>query len=299
MPNNIGPSAFGHSYKSIIMHTAVITGTTSGIGYITAQKLATEGYRVLMLVRNEEKGKTVQDQLIRQTGNGEVHVITCDTSHIASVQQAAERVAQRTEQVSLLINNAGGIIPDKRLTPDGYEYTFAMNHLGHFHLTNQLLPLLHAADSARIIHVSSEAHRTGRLNFSNLHFAQKYSSWQAYANAKLCNIYLSNALADRLKGTSITSNALHPGVVRTGFGKEWKGVMGSLFGLFKPFMITPEQGAATSLHIALSDEGGTLTGQYFKNRKPARPAAVALDKKAQEMLWTSSEELVDKALRKP
>ncbi len=280
------------------MHTAVITGTTSGIGLITAQKLAAEGYRLLMLVRNEEKGKAVQDQLIRQTGNGEVHVIPCDTSHILSVQQAAERVAYMADKVDLLINNAGGIIPDRRLTPDGYEYTFAMNHLGHFHLTNQLLPLLRAADSARIIHVSSEAHRAGRLHFNNLHFEQKYSSWQAYANAKLCNIYLSNALAERLADAGITSNALHPGVVRTGFGKEWKGVMGSLFGLFKPFMITPEQGAATSLHIALSEEGGTLTGQYFKNKKPVRPASVALDKQAQDMLWTRSEEMVHKALRK-
>lgn len=276
--------------------TIVITGTTSGIGYITARELAKEGHTLYLLNRSRQKAERVKQQIAALTENDRIHLVDVDLSSLASVDAAAKQLQQELSHLDLLINNAGGIIPNYYETEDGFEYTFAMNHLGHFHLTTSLLPHLKKSDDARIINVSSEAHRTGKLDFDNLMMKDNYAGFKAYANAKLCNIYFAKALTDRLYNTNVTANALHPGVVNTRFGEQYNGVFKLLLKAMKPFMISPEKGAKTTLHLATHPEGASTSGAYFKDKKVKLPARIAESKEARELLWTASEELIHQAL---
>lgn len=276
--------------------TVILTGTTSGIGYITARALAKEGHTLYLLNRNREKAERVKQQIVGLTENDQIHLVDADLSGMASVDAAVKQLQAELSRVDLLINNAGGIIPHYRETEDGFEYTFAMNHLGHFHLTTSLLPHLKKSDDARIINVSSEAHRAGRLDFNNLMLKENYNGFKAYANAKLCNIYFAKALTDRLRNTNITANALHPGVVNTRFGEQYKGIFKFILKAMKPFMTSPEKGAQTTLHVALHPEGAKTSGAYFKDRKVKTPARLANDKQAREQLWTVSESMIRQAL---
>lgn len=276
--------------------TIVITGTTSGIGYITARELAKEGHTLYLLNRNREKAEQVKQQIVGLTENDSIHLVDADLASLASVDAAVKQLQEKLTQLDVLINNAGGIIPNYYETEDGFEYTFAMNHLGHFHLTTSLLPHLKKSEDARIINVSSEAHRTGKLDFDNLMMKNNYAGFKAYANAKLCNIYFAKALTDRLHNTNVTANALHPGVVNTRFGEQYNGVFKLLLKAIKPFMISPEKGAQTTLHLATSQQGAEVSGAYFKDKEVKLPARIAEDKTARELLWTASEELVAQAL---
>lgn len=276
--------------------TIVITGTTSGIGYITARELAKEGHTLYLLNRNREKAEQVKDQITALTSNDHIHLVDVDLASMTSVDAAVSHLQNEFPALDVLINNAGGIIPQYYETEDGFEYTFAMNHLGHFHLTTSLLPHLKHSDDARIINVSSEAHRAGKLDFDNLMLKHKYAGFKAYANAKLCNIYFAKALTDRLYNTNVTANALHPGVVNTQFGHQYDGIYKLLLKAAKPFMVSPEKGAQTTLHLATDAEGAEVSGAYFKDQQVKMPARIAEDKEARELLWTASEELVAQAL---
>jgi len=272
--------------------TTVITGATSGIGKETALALAKKDHAIYLLVRNVEKGEQLKKEIVAQTGNRSIFVIYCDLADMQTVRNAADELKGKLMAINVLINNAGGINASKQLSKDGHELTFAMNHLGHFLLTMSLLPLLQKGQ-ARIINVSSEAHRMARLQLLNdVELKQDYSSFKAYALAKLCNIYFAKSLAERYAASGVTAYALHPGVVNTGFGSQLGGLGKVLMLLAKPFMITAREGAQTTIYLAGETKlSPKLSGQYFKKSKPVKPTLAAQNTSARNKLWQISEEL--------
>lgn len=267
--------------------TVVITGASSGIGLETTRELLRRGHHVYALVRNPGKMEGLRERL---PASGKMEVVACDLESTPGINAAAGYLLQHLNQLDVLINNAGGIFPGLSLNAEGRERTFAVNHLGHFLLTSLLMPLL-LASRARVINVSSEAHRMGRLNFDNLELRGRYTAIQAYANAKLMNIYFTKELHKRYHSQGLSAFCLHPGVVNTGFGQEYKGPVRFFFYLAKPFMITAEQGAQTTLY--LSEEAPTSdSGNYFKKSKLTQPAAQANDMEVANLLWEKSEEIL-------
>ena len=195
---------------------------------------------------------------------------------------------RRHDRLHVLVNNAGAIFMKREVSADGIEKTFAVDHLAYFLLTNLLLDVLKASAPARVVNVASAASAAGHLEFDDLQLEHRYSGWRAYSNAKLANILFSNELARRLSGNGVTSNALHPGVVATGFGRNDNGLFTWLVKLGRPFMVGEEKGARTSIHLASSPQVEGVTGKYFVNRKPRRPPREALDEGVARRLWEVS-----------
>ncbi len=265
---------------------AVITGTTHGIGRVTARALARAGYRVLMLCRNAVLATDVAAGISRETPGARVEVVPCDLAVQASVRTAAQQVLEQSAGIDLLINNAGIVSSRHRMSVDGYELTFATNHLGPFLLTQLLLPRVH--DGGRIIHVASRVHFDGHLDLTDIRNpAARYRPIAAYARSKLANVMHCFALARRLQGRPITANCLHPGVVASNLLPKWLQIV-------KPW-ITPvtldnERGAQTTLYLALSPDVAGRSGLYFDEHQAVQPAAAAArDLAAQERLWEASE----------
>ena len=272
--------------------TTVITGATSGIGKETATALAQKGHAVYMLVRDMQKGEELRQEIIADTKNQNVYVVQCDLADMESVRNAAGIIKAGLMAVNILINNAGGIFAEREESKDGYEMTFAVNHLGHFLLVDTLLPLLQKGQ-ARIINVSSEAHRMAKPNFNDLQWAKRpYSAWKAYGTAKLFNIYFTRALAVKYGPKGISAFALHPGMVNTGFGFGLTGIGKTLMWLARPFMISPESGAQTSIYLATAPRIDAKSGKYFKNRHPANTSAIATDDLGRNRLWDLSMEMI-------
>lgn len=269
--------------------TSVITGATSGIGEATALALARKDHAVYLLVRNVQKGEQLQQEIISQTGNQSVFVIYCDLADMKTVCAAAAELKGKLFAINTLINNAGGIVQKRQLSKDGLELTFALNHMGHFLLTQQLMPLLERGQ-ARIINLSSMAHKFGRPVFKNLQFEHDYSAMKAYGQAKLFNIYFTKSLAERFGAKGITAYAVHPGVVNTGFGSGLSGAGKLLMWLARPFMISPEEGAATSIYLASEAKlSPKLNGLYFSKKQPAKTSLMADNVSARNRLWEISE----------
>jgi len=279
----------------MIAKTILITGATSGIGIQTALQLAQKGHTLYLLVRNAGKGTEVKNDIIAQTRNKNIQVVECDLSDLQSVSKAAAEIRSQLDSIDVLINNAGGIFPEREVSKNGFEMTFATNHLGHFLLTLSLMPLLQKG-KARVINVSSDAHKTAKVKFDDLQFEKGYSSMRAYGNAKLFNIYFTRSLAERFAAKNITAYCLHPGVVDTGFGGSSTGFIKFLLSIARPFMISAEKGAQTSVYLATEPDIEALSGQYFKNKKPKQPSSAANNNVARQTLWVKSEELVDKYL---
>jgi NAD(P)-dependent dehydrogenase (short-subunit alcohol dehydrogenase family) len=271
----------------------VITGATSGIGKETALALAKKDHSLYLLVRNTDKGELLKQDIVGQTGNQSIHVIKCDLADLQSVRDAVVLLKSRLTVINVLINNAGGIFDEFKHTADGFEETFATNHLGHFLLSTSLMPLL-LNGHARIISVSSEAHKPARSEWLNdPQFEHKeYSSFKAYALAKLLNIYFTKSLVDHFGSQGITAYALHPGLVDTGFGGNLSGFGKLLMKLARPFMITAAEGAQTTIYLATEPGIENLSGQYFKKKKPAKTSSDAKYVPARERLWQLSEDLV-------
>ncbi len=263
-----------------------VTGTTSGIGLETAKALSQEGYHLLMLNRNTEKAEKAKAELPR---SDLASIIPCDLADHTKVQEAVNTIKSHYSQLDGLINNAGGIFPERQESVDGVELTFAINHLGHFQLTNELIPLLKKGDQPRIINVSSEAHKSGKPNWEDIEYKQHYSGFKAYADAKLYNIYFAQSLAEQLKADGISANAVHPGFVHTRFGREFKGCVQGIFTLLYPFMIDQQKGAAPVIELAETDKGYQYSGYYFKRHKPAKAAPVAYDEENRKRLWELSQ----------
>ncbi len=272
--------------------TVLITGATNGIGKITAQQLAAQGAHVVIVSRSAQKCAAVADEIRARTSNPAVTWIAADLATLAGVEEAAAEFRARHPQLHVLINNAGGVFTERIETADGYEMTFALNHNSYFRLTQLLRDLLVASAPARIINVSSDAHYGGAMNFDDLMGARKYSSWGAYSQSKLANVLFTFALARQLEGTGVTANALHPGFVATGFGRNNGGLMGALMPLAQWFALKPEKGAETSIFLATSPEVAGVSGKYFASRKEKQSSQASYDVAAQDRLWTLSEQLV-------
>jgi len=271
--------------------TTVLTGATTGIGEATAFALAAKGHTLYLLVRNVQKGNALKQELLKETGNKNIFIIYCDLADLQSITNAADELHGKLFNINVLINNAGGMFNDFILSKDGFEMTFALNHLGHFLLTKRLMPLLERGH-ARIINVSSDMHKMGKPGFDQLQTPDSYSAMKAYGNSKLFNIYFTKSLAERYAKKGVTAYALHPGVVKTQFNSKLTGRLKLFFSLATPFMITAEKGAETSVYLATESKLDSKSGQYFIKKKVAKPAAIADDLDARNRLWELSEELV-------
>jgi NAD(P)-dependent dehydrogenase (short-subunit alcohol dehydrogenase family) len=272
----------------------VVTGASSGIGLETARVLARQGATVIMGSRGSGSGAQVADQVAKETGSKTVHFMPVDLSSMNDIRRFATELKSGYSQVDVLINNAGIYVSNYTETADGYELTFALNHLGYFLLTHELLGILQQARGARVINVSSEASRMGKIYFDDPMLKERYNGWRAYAQSKLANLMFTFALARRLQGTTVTVNALHPGTVATGFAQNetTTGLSRLVFRLLRPFFRSAEKGAETVIYLASADINGG-TGQYFKDKVPLQAVRAAYDEASQERLWQLSERLTN------
>jgi retinol dehydrogenase 14 len=271
--------------------TVLITGATAGIGKATAFGLADRGAKLILVGRDDRRLAAVAGELAAK-GHRDVITLRADLSSMAEVRRLAGEILRSAPRLDVLINNAGTIVGDRRLTVDGYEYTFALDHLSPFLLTSLLLDRLKASAPSRVITVSSAAHLAGTMNFDDLMLEKGYRPFRAYSQAKLANVLFSNELARRLAGTGVTANSLHPGTVRSHFGNELKGPFRVGMYLVRPFEIGPRRGAKTSIYLASSPEVEGVSGKYFVRQRPHRPSAEANDPEIARRLWGVSDKLV-------
>lgn len=276
--------------------TVVITGANSGIGLETAVALARAGAKTLITVRDRARGEVAVADIRARSGHDVVDAVVFDLGSIASTRQGTAEILARCDRIDVLVNNAGVVLSSRRETEDGLEATFAVNHLGHFVLTELLLDRIKQSAPARIVNVASTAHKGARkgLNFDDLQSSFAYGGMQVYSKSKLANIYFTTELARRLEGTGVTVNCLHPGTVATGYGRDGdsSGVLAFGLKVIKPFILSAEQGARTSIYLASSPDVAGVTGKYFVKCKPRRPSAAAQNDEAARRLWERSEEIV-------
>jgi len=273
--------------------TVLVTGGTAGIGRATAMGLAMMGAH--LGITGRDRGRTEgAAREIRAASGGQVDVFVADLSSQSEVRRLAEQVLQACPRIDVLVNNVGGYWNTRHVTADGLERTFALNYLAPFLLTNLLLDRLKQSAPARVVTVASNAHTTGRIDFDDLQGERSYSGSRAYSQSKLGNVLFTYELARRLAASAVTADALHPGVVNTSFGAEDPGGVQRLFVPFvRPFLKTPEQGAATSIHLASSPDLEQVSGRYFANSKPKRSSKASYDQTAAARLWQVSAELVN------
>ena len=271
--------------------TVLITGGTSGIGKATAVAMAAMGANVVVVGRNQERGGAAVEEIKAQSHNESVELMLADLSVQAEVRRLAEEFLERYDRLDVLVNNAGLVQSKRTETPDGIETTLAINHLAPFLLTNLLLGCLEQSAPSRVITVSSEAQRWGTMDFEDMQSRRKYRGFPVYGMTKLANIMFTYELAERLDGTDVSANCLHPGSVGTNFGQNNRGAMALFFRTFKPFMRSPEQGADTLIWLASSPEIDGVSGKYFSDRKEIEAKKVAYDPAARRRLWEISEDL--------
>lgn len=267
--------------------TVVITGSTSGIGKVAALELAAKGARIVAVARDKARGEETLAELDKRAPGLAHKIHYADLSLLADMKRVAAEIAASEPRIDVLINNAGAMFAKRQVTSDGFERTFALDHLSYFVVTAGLRQRLLASGPARIINTSSDAHKGGHLDIDDLQ-TEKYTSIKAYARAKLANILFTRELARRLKGTGLTANSLHPGVVATRFGHESGGVVSSLLKFVQFFAISPEKGAETIVYLASSPEVAGVSGEYFYKCKPAVPTRAAQDDRLAAALWEKS-----------
>ena len=271
--------------------TVLVTGATAGIGKATALGLATMGAHVAITGR--DRGRTDAAAAEIRAAGGEVDALVADLSSQSEVRRLADEVLQSHARIDVLVNNAGGYWNTRHVTVDGLERTFALNHLAPFLLTNLLLDRLKHSGPARVVTVSSHAHAEGRIDFDDIQGERSYSGARAYNQSKLANVLFTYELARKLQATSVTANALHPGVVNTSFGAEDpSGVQRWFVPFMRPFMKTPAQGAAMSIHLASAPDLERVTGCYFVNSQPKRSSKPSYDEATAARLWQVSSDLV-------
>jgi NAD(P)-dependent dehydrogenase (short-subunit alcohol dehydrogenase family) len=275
--------------------TVVITGASSGIGLATAIALAGMGAEVTITARDPGRGRAAVDSVSKATGR-EPGLVVFDLASLSSVRAGAAEILARSGNIDVLVNNAGIVLSDRTLTADGFESTFAVNHLGPFLLTQLLCDRLVSSAPSRIVNVASSAHKSSRtgLDFDDLQGANGFRQSSAYARSKLANIYFTTELARRLHGTGVTANSLHPGTVATGWGRDGDTHGLLTFGLkvSSPFFLSPQKGALTSVYLASSPDVEGITGKYFVKCRERTPSKAARDDEAAKRLWQVSEELV-------
>jgi NAD(P)-dependent dehydrogenase (short-subunit alcohol dehydrogenase family) len=267
----------------------VITGGNSGIGRVTATEIAKMGAQVVIVCRNEDKGRAVQEDINALTGLSNCDMFLCDFSSPASIKKFAKEFRMKYNCVDVLINNAGAIIGDREVNDEGLEMMFATNHLGYFLITHYLLDLLKASENGRVVNVASLAHRFTTMRWNDLQGEKFYNSWIQYGLSKLCNILFNKELAYRLKkDTNITSNCLHPGNINSNFGKGGNSMMNFLMTNVGFILTSPEKGAQTSIYLATSPEVKGKTGLYWYRKNPSIPSMEAISSENSRRLWDIS-----------
>jgi NAD(P)-dependent dehydrogenase (short-subunit alcohol dehydrogenase family) len=270
----------------------LITGGTSGIGKATATALAAMGADVVVTGRNRERGEVALAEIRRQSGSEKVTLLLADLAVQAEVRGLAQSFLERRDRLDVLVNNAGLIQSRRTETPDGIELTLAVNHLAPFLLTNLLLDLLEKSAPSRIITVSSEARRGAEIDFDDLNSERRYRAFRVYGMTKKANILFTYELAQRLRGTGVVANCVHPGGVNTRFGDNNRSLGTLIFRALKPFMRTPERGAETIVYLASSPEAAQMSGRYLTDGEEVSPAQPR-EEVAQKRLWEVSEHLTN------
>ena len=281
--------------------TVVITGGNSGIGKAAAVELARAGARVVITARSGQRGATARDDIAAASGSDRVELSVFDLADLASVRAGAADLLERCPRIDVLLNNAGLILSERTLSADGYEATFAINHLGPFLLTDLLLDRLRSSAPSRIVNVASTAHTFARkgMEFDDLMAEGSYRSMRVYGRSKLANILFTTELAKRLAGTGVTANSLHPGSVATGYARDGDTTGFMAWGVKVyarlPISLTPAEGARTSVYLCSSPDVEGVTGKYFAKCRVKTPSVNARDEAAAAHLWDVSEELVARA----
>ena len=276
--------------------TSLITGATDGIGKEAAIELAKKGCNLILIGRSKEKGDKVVEE-IRKVADSYVDIdyFTADLMLMKEVSRVADEVSRKYPRIDILLNNVGAYFAFRDVTEEGFERTFALNHLGYFLMTKKLLPLVEKSDYKRIVNVSSSAHYGIDFEFDNMNGEKKYSGFDVYKKSKLANVMFTYELAKRIEGTGITANCLHPGFVSTNFGKNnnflWRNVIRVAMWLTA---ISVKDGAKTSIHLACSDEVKDITGRFFANSQIKKGSSKAKNEEHNRKLWELSEEFVEK-----
>ena len=277
--------------STLIGKTAIVTGANSGMGMATAAALADMGAVVVMLCRNEQRGREALNKLSEKPDR-KLELMLCDLGEFVSVRKFADDFRAKYEQLDILVNNAGFISLDRQTTKDGFERQFGVNHLGHFLLTMTLVDLI--PSGGRIVNVSSGAHKTGKIHFDDINLTKGFNVIKAYSQSKLANVLFTRELAVRLKDRGITVNCCHPGAVATNIGiSRDTGFGKTVTGMLKPFFQTPEQGARTAIYLATSEDAIEVTGEYFYKCKIAKSSKRSKDMELAQRLFEFSEEIVE------
>ncbi len=271
--------------------TALVTGGTAGIGFVTARTLAGKGAAVTIVGRNPQRGEQAARAIRAAVPGAEVRFERADLALLDENRRLARIMAESADRLDVLVNNAGAIFSRRQVTADGLEATFALNHMSYFLLTNLLLNQLRAAEAGRIVVVASLAHRRARLDFDDLQCERRYSARVSYSRSKLANVMFAYALARRLEGSPVTVNALHPGLVASRFGSNngwlFRNALKLLFRIGGAIGV--EEGAELNIRLASDPALAGVSGRYFSGGKevPSSPASLSVED--QESLWAASE----------
>jgi NAD(P)-dependent dehydrogenase (short-subunit alcohol dehydrogenase family) len=269
----------------------LITGATRGIGEVCAVELAKLGADLTLVARAPERGQETEAAIRAAAPDASVETLYADLSSMAAIRALADEFKRKHDRLDVLVNNAGGIFAHRKQTVDGFDWTFAVNHLAYFLLTNLLLDVLKASAPSRVVSTSSGAHAGGRAHFDDLQGRQGPFSFRAYQNSKLFNILFTRELARRLADTKVTANCHHPGFVRTGFGRNEPGLLNIGVRIGQLFALSPEAGARTMIYLASSPEVAGISGEYFYKGKVARTTRYGRDMDAARRLWEVSAEM--------
>ena len=267
-----------------------MTGTTGGIGLEIARGLARRGAEVILHGRNLARVEAVADSIREQVKGAQLESVAADLSSLAEVRAMAATIAARHPRLDVLVNNAGVLMTRLELSAEGYEMTFAVNHLAPFLLTNLLLDNLRRSGGGRVVTLSSVAHKSGVIDFDNLKGERGFNAWAAYTSSKLANILFTTELANRVEGTGVTANCLHPGAINTGLWRRSR-AMALAFAVLQPFFPSPADGADTAIYLAGEPAVADINGGYFSKRRMRRPANQAFDAGVQRRLWDLSAEI--------
>lgn len=266
----------------------LITGANSGIGFQTAKTLVQKKIHVILHARTEQKAEDAQKRILNEIPDASIDIAVAELNSMTQIRKMAKDIKANHHSLDILINNAGFYTDKYASSEEGIESQFAVNHLSHFLLTHLLLPELKKASSARIVHVSSDAHLRSKLYLGKVNQSEDYKGMRAYGQSKLANVLFSNELARRLSATKITSNSLHPGVVKTHIGNKHSSILALVWKLFKPLMLSESAGARTSIFLASSKDAQGITGKYFSKSKESKTSPLAHDEHLAKELWSQS-----------
>jgi NAD(P)-dependent dehydrogenase (short-subunit alcohol dehydrogenase family) len=271
----------------------IVTGSNSGIGKVTALELVRMGARVVMAVRNKDKGEAAKMEIAGKVPNALVDVMVCDLSSMDSIRKFSEEFKEKYNRLDVLVNNAGAFFSKRGVTADGFENNLVVNYLGQVLLIHELLPQLKSSAPSRIVNVSSGLQRMGKLDFSDLQMEKGYSKTKAYANTKLMMVMFTYSLARLLDGSGVTVNVLHPGFVATEIGSNSGDVMSKItFKLMRPFQLSAKRGAATSIYLASSHEVEGVNGKFYSVMEEKRSIDISYDEYLQKQLWDRTMEML-------